>query len=96
VARERQPLGTALRHEVGGPDPNEETVLPEDAGVAGRSRTPLGCTMNDRIANELQALRTEIAALARRIDAVQADVETIARTASRFGRDIELRERGWV
>jgi outer membrane murein-binding lipoprotein Lpp len=51
---------------------------------------------SDRIATEVAELRAQIAGLTRRIDALHADVERIARTAVRFGRDIELRERGYA
>lgn len=51
--------------------------------------------MSDEVLQELDRLSREVRALSRRLDAVQADVARIALTAVRFGRDVELRERGY-
>lgn len=51
--------------------------------------------MNEQIAAELHTLALQVAAMGRRIDALHVDIERLARTAIRFGRDIELRERGY-
>lgn len=52
--------------------------------------------MNDDALAELRSLTLRVESLSRRIDALQVDVERIARTAARFGRDMELRERGYL
>ena len=51
--------------------------------------------MNEEIAAELRTLHLLLASLGRRIDALHADIDRVARTAVRFGREIELRERGY-
>lgn len=51
--------------------------------------------MNDDCVAELRSLTAQVSALSRRIDALQAELNGFARTAIRFGRDIELRERGY-
>lgn len=93
VAREgiawSSPLGDEERRSHAGQGP----VVSACEGRSCRGSSALGSSVTSRIADELAALRKEIADLRRRIDAVQADVEAIARTASRFGRDIELRDR---
>jgi tetrahydromethanopterin S-methyltransferase subunit G len=48
------------------------------------------------MSDEIAELRKEVAAIARRLDALHADVQRVIGTAVRFGRDIELRERGWL
>lgn len=51
--------------------------------------------MNDNCDAEFTGLTAQVMALSRRIDALQAELNGFARIAVRFGRDIELRERGW-
>lgn len=51
--------------------------------------------MNEEIAAELRTLHLLVTSLGRRIDALHADMDRLARTAVRFGRDIEFRERGY-
>jgi len=46
--------------------------------------------------DQLEELRKEIARLTRRVEALHAEVAHMQLTAVRFGRDIELRERGYA
>jgi cell division septum initiation protein DivIVA len=43
-----------------------------------------------------EQLRKEIERLTRRVEALQADIAHFRLTASRFGRDVEMRERGYL
>jgi len=53
-------------------------------------------TKLDDMLEKMSALEREVAGLSRRLDALRVEIGRVAESGVRFGRDLEMRERGYL